>query len=99
MKKYDRIINFNDELWLMEKISYNSGRTGYMMRPVSGDGVSFNATLDPDWIKIELSKIVVKDWDRNFGLVECLKEHYIVEKQTKPIKIGSNIAHVCTLIS
>lgn len=97
-RNFIKNINFNDKKYKLCKFKYFSGRLGLLLTQVDDFNMYLSGTVDIPGIVIHDNEVIVKSHDFNSGLLECLIENEIVNKQAKAITLGWNKVYLCKLI-
>lgn len=92
-----KTITFKNNKYQLEKIIYSSGRTGIMMKDLSGNG-RFNATIDFVSRSIKLDEVIIRDYGITAGLYDALVDHHIVDTRHRIVSVGLNKAYVTKLL-
>lgn len=89
--------NFRGEEVYCEFFYYSSGRIGIKLIH-SKTGSQFGvATVNLDNQSVQRNIVLIKSYDSNKGLYECLLKNNIIKTFKSKAKLGHNEIHVCEL--
>ncbi len=76
---------------------YANDRLAIQLITEQGEPVAM-ATINISFVPLAADEVLIKSYEENDGMLECLSEAKIIEPTGMTIRVRHNVAHVCKLL-